>query len=196
MRVILIVLLILPFRLLGQSSTEYITKCRMYHSLFKVVCSKLTLNNDMTYKHVVGYSSDIQLESEGKYYIIKDTIYTVDNRISDPLDIKRLKNNNDLFLINFDNGFNTPIYVDSVKVFKRDSTIKIGHKLHSINFSDADSVAFYLLGLRYKIRTDLNDYKNYKLISIVLPIEYYVANERKTVLRFYGKTKYKKINVP
>ena len=185
----------LPFGLLGQNSTEYVSKCRMYHSLFKSVCSKLTLNNDMTYELIDGYSSDLQNSSKGKYYWIQDTIYTIDDRINEPLEIKRSKNNKDLFFVNFDNGFNNSVYVDSVEIFNRDSITKINYKIHCVNFTQADSLFFYLLEIKYKIRTDLRDYKTVKLINVFLPVDYYIANDKRTILKFYGKSRYKKINV-
>jgi len=182
---------------MGQNSIEYISKCRMYHSLTKSTCEKLTLNNDMTFQYILGYSSDLPIISNGKYSKNKDTIITVDNDILRTLEISRLKNNiTDLFVLKFVDIFNNSVKVDSIKLFGKEKVFKIYQNVGSVDFYDADSIRFYLLGQKFIVRTDLNDYKLTKSISIVLPVNYYIIKDSETIIGYYTKNKYKKINVP
>jgi hypothetical protein len=167
----------------------------MYRSFFKSVCTKLTLNKDMTFKYISGAGSDLQIISSGKYYLNNDTIVTVSENIYKEIDITRDKNENDFFRLKFSGYVDYPVLIDSIKVWFKSRITKSASKTTGFEFFDADSVNYYLKGNTFNIPMYLNDYKLSKLIKVSLPVDYYIKKNNKTIIGCYKKTKYIK-NVP
>ncbi len=194
MKLLLILLILVSVRGNSQSSSVYISKCRMLHSLTKSICEKLTLNQDSTFEYILGYSSDLQIQRSGNCYFNGDTIITVAKNMD--ISVNRSRNDVDYFTIQFKGYLVYPVKIDSVRVYLNGEIINSGKNINSIQFDDADSVRYYFYGNSHKIITFPNPYKQNKKIVVSLPVDYFIRKDPNILVGYYSHWKYKRYKLP
>jgi len=179
----------------AQYFTEYVHNCKFQNSDSITNCESLLLSKDFTFMHSKRVSNGLHLITEGNYIIVYDTIKTIDDEIKYLYVIKRRSSFRDVFDIKFKNQNNYPVYVDSLTIFKDGNVFMNSKECNSKEFTQGDSLRYYISGLPYSIPLNFGNHRRYKIIEIELPVRYYkIVNDNK-IISLDTKTELMK-NVP